>query len=76
MQGSPSISRVDAVVDFDWSTGLVTQYGKDYVSARWFGKIRSYQSETFTFYVYADQGARLWIDHVLIIDSWNKCVAR
>jgi hypothetical protein len=66
LQGSPVTSRVDPVLDFNWGLGLVTAYGRDYVSARWTGKVLAPVSEVFTFFVYADNAVRMWIDHDLV----------
>lgn len=30
-------------------------------------------SESYTFYVLADDSARLWVDDVLLFDKWNEC---
>ena len=73
LQGDPVISRIDATANFLWGTGLVTTYGRDYVSARWSGKVRPHVSEMFTFFLFADEGARMWVDHQLVIDSWDHC---
>lgn len=52
------------------------------MSARWRGKLLAPSSETFTLYVKADDGARLYVDHELVIDAWegnflgpHRCVA-
>ncbi|CAM9356761.1 unnamed protein product, partial [Laminaria digitata] len=58
-------------VKFNWGTGAITPYGRDYVSARWQGKLLSPSSETFTLYLRADDAARLYIDHELVIDAWE-----
>lgn len=58
-------------VKFNWGTGAITPYGRDYVSARWQGKLLSPSSETFTLYLRADDAARLYIDHQLVIDAWE-----
>ncbi|CAM9800578.1 unnamed protein product [Ectocarpus sp. 6 AP-2014] len=69
--GAPAVQRVDAQVKFSWGTGAITPYGRDYVSARWSGKLLAPSSETFTLYVKADDGARLYVDHELVIDAWE-----
>ena len=30
-------------------------------------------SETYTFYVNADDSARLWVNGVLLFDKWDQC---
>ncbi|CAM9116620.1 unnamed protein product, partial [Sphacelaria rigidula] len=69
--GSPTVQRVDPEVKFYWGTGAITPYGRDYVSAQWVGKLLGPSTETFTVYLRADDAARLYIDHELIIDTWE-----
>jgi hypothetical protein len=70
--GSPSIERIDPAINFDWGTGPITKFGRDFVSARWHGKLMPPTSELYTIYMTADDGARLWIDHELVIDTWES----
>ncbi|CAN0387446.1 unnamed protein product, partial [Scytosiphon promiscuus] len=69
--GAAVVQRVDAQVKFNWGTGAITPYARDYVSARWQGKLLAPSSETFTLYVKADDAARLYVDHELVIDAWE-----
>ena len=39
---------------------------------RWEGKIRPFYSETYTFIATTDDGARLWVDGVPLIDRWDS----
>ena len=71
--GSPSIERIDPTIDFDWSTGLVTEDSNDYVSVTWSGKIQVPKTETYTFYLTADDSAMLYLDHELLIDASEVC---
>jgi hypothetical protein len=45
------------------------------VSARWVGKIVAPTTELYTLYLFADDGARLWLDHEMLIDAWDGRVA-
>lgn len=65
------VVRTDAVVNFTWGAGAVTTLGRDFVSVRWEGYVRSSYSETYTFWLDVDDHARLWIDGTLLIDSWT-----
>lgn len=47
--------------------------GADYFSVRWAGHVLPRYSETYTFYVAKDDGARLWVNGQLIIDSTGCC---
>lgn len=40
-------------------------------SVRWSGTVEAYTSETYTFTTRTRGGVRLWIDDVLLIDTWN-----
>lgn len=68
-----SVTRVDPTVDFDWEKGSPDPaVGPDKCSARWTGQIQAEFTEPYTFYVIADEGARLWIDGKLVIDAWKN----
>lgn len=69
----PDISRVDSTINFQWGDGVITTYGKDYVSIRWSGKLKPAFSEMYTIFAYADDGVRVWIDKQLVIDKWGTC---
>jgi hypothetical protein len=86
LAGSPAFSRRDVRVDFDWGSlikpgGSLRQagfrdLGADNYSVRWTGQILSRFSETYTFKVTADDGARLFIrpaggEAAAVIDAWN-----
>lgn len=40
-------------------------------SVRWTGELEAYSSETYTFETVTRGGVRLWINDVLVIDSWS-----
>jgi ferric-dicitrate binding protein FerR (iron transport regulator) len=68
-----SVTRVDATIDFDWGkTSPDPAIAPDKFSARWTGRIEPLYTEPYTFYVIADEGARLWIDGKLVIDGWTN----
>ena len=69
--GAPSVDRIDPTVNFYWGTGLVTEYSHDYVSVRWSGKLRVDKTEEYTLYILADDGARVFLNHSLLIDAWD-----
>ncbi len=62
-------TRVDATVDFDWGTNApgFGGLGSNNFSIRWSGQIEPRYSETYTFYVTADEGATLWVNDRLIV---------
>lgn len=65
------LTRIDSTVDFDWGGGSpAPEIGPDTFSARWTGRIRPQFSQTYTFWVTADDGVRLYVGGQLIIDRW------
>lgn len=65
------IERTDRTVNFDWDTGSPhPAVNPDSFSVRWTGRVEPLYSETYTFYTNTDDGVRLWVDNVLIIDKW------
>ena len=71
LSGAPVWSQVDPVVLFDWNeqppTGLPSP---DHFSIRWTGEIQAKYTEPCTFYLYTDDGVRVWLNEQLIIDNW------
>ena len=72
---NPVITRVDPMLDFNWGLGLLTDYAKDYVSVRWAGKLRAPTTETYTLFVRADDAVKVWVDHVVRVDTWSGATA-
>src|SRR6185436_8901239 len=65
------ISRTDPTVDFDWASGSPDPtIAADSFSIRWSGQVQPQFSETYTFYTTSDDGVRLWVNNVLLIDKW------
>lgn len=63
--------QVDPTVNANWGTGSPDPtMGVDSFSVRWTGQITPTYSETYTFYTTTDDGVRLWVNGVLIIDHW------
>ena len=76
-------TRMDATIDFDWNGGrpvpapsptMKKDIGPSYFSARWRGMVRPLYSEVYTFSIAVDDGAKLWINDLLVIDHWySRC---
>ncbi|HZE98511.1 MAG TPA: PQQ-dependent sugar dehydrogenase [Planctomycetota bacterium] len=65
------LARTDSTVNFDWGSGSPDpSIGADTFSVRWTGQVQANATETVTFYTTTDDGVRLWIDNVLIIDHF------
>jgi len=73
---NPVLTRRDATIDFDWGTGSPAPLlAADKFAVRWMARLQSNYSETYTFYAYSDEGARVWIDDKLVIDQWTAHTA-
>lgn len=46
-----------------------------FFSARWLGQVMAEKTEPYSFYVVADEGARLWVNAELVIDRWEQATA-
>ena len=61
------------MLDFQWTTDdLITETGKDYISIRWTGYLLPAFSEVYTVQVTVNDGARVWVDDVLLIDQYDN----
>lgn len=64
-------TRIDPVINFNWGTTRINnKIGPDSYSIRWTGFVQPEYSQTYTFYVTSDDGARLWVNNQLIINNW------
>ena len=71
-----TFSRLDQTVNFDWSTGSPNAaIDADTFSARWTGFVKPTTTETYTFLTQTDEGVRLWVNGVLVIDNWTAHIA-
>jgi len=69
--GALVLTRVDPQVDFDWLLGSPgAPLPIDNFSVRWTGFVTAPTSGNYTFSTTTDDGVRLWIGGVLVVDSW------
>jgi hypothetical protein len=64
-------TRVDSSVDFAWAGGMNNLGQTAFFSVRWSGQVRAEKSETYTIYTQSDDGVRVYIDGVLVIDNFT-----
>jgi hypothetical protein len=65
------VVRTDATVNFNWGTGSPdATVGVDTFSARWTGQVEAPETGTFTFCTDTDDGGRLWVNNVQVVNSW------
>ena len=70
--GTP-VSRIDRELSLGSdANGRWPVTDSDDVSARWTGEIVPRYTETYTLWMEHDDGARLWIDNLLVVDGWNN----
>lgn len=65
--------RIDPVLEFANTTGTpAIGLPVDSFSVKWKGKIKPKYTETYTFKITHDNGARLWVNGTLLIDQWDS----
>jgi hypothetical protein len=67
------MQRIDPTVDFNWGdyspeAGVVNVDG---FKVRWTGEVEIPTSGTYTFHTQTDDGVRLWVNDIQIIDNWT-----
>jgi glucose/arabinose dehydrogenase len=69
-----AFTRLDPKIDFNWGEGSPSMkaLGDDFWLVRWEGFIEPIIDDAYTFSVFSDDGARLWVDNVLIVDEWHN----
>jgi LysM repeat protein len=71
LTGTPAFSRSAKLVNFDFGTkGPGSGIGANNFSIRC-TRTRTLENGTYLFYARADDGVRVWIDNVLVIDQWH-----
>jgi hypothetical protein len=66
-----TVTRIDPAVNFDWNkSGPASTIQADTFSARWTGFVQPQYGETYTFITNTDDGVRLWVNGVQIINRW------
>jgi hypothetical protein len=71
LTGTPVLVRTDPGVDFAWgTTGPGAPLPGTGYSVRWSGDLEAAFTETYTIYVYADDGVKLWFNGELLVDKW------
>jgi PA14 domain len=71
LSGSSVLVRVDPVIDFDWAGQAPDpKVPADDFSVRWTGFLKPGVSGTYTLFVRANDGIRLWLDNKTLIDKW------
>lgn len=68
-----TVTRVDPEINFNWGTGSPdSAIAADTFSARWTGQVLPAFTETYTFYTTSDDGIRMSVNGVQIINNWTN----
>lgn len=73
LAGTPVVTRTENNINYDYGNGAppsTTTVGNDNFSVRWRARVKPQFSETYTFTTETDDGARLWVNGVLLVDKW------
>jgi len=70
LSGAPALTRTDSTVNFTWSGSAGAGVTSDNFEARWTGQVQAQFSETYQFCTITDDGVRVWINDVPVIDQW------
>lgn len=71
LSGSPVETRVDGKIHFDWGAGSPgNAVNSDGFSALWTA-INSFETGAYRFTTTTDDGVRLYVDGVLVVDDWS-----
>jgi hypothetical protein len=72
----PAGTRVDPTINFapDWGSkpAGTSVTADDNYSVRWTGFVQTSTAGSWTFYTRSNDGVRLWIDNVLVINNWTN----
>ncbi len=70
LSGTPKLTRSDSTINFDWGQGSPNAViPVDHFSVRW-TKTSNFTAGDYQFSTYTDDGVRLKIDGVTVIDKW------
>jgi LysM repeat protein len=71
LSGNPKFTQYETVVDHNWGTaGPGNGVAGTTFSARW-NRTRYFDAGQYRFNVKVDDGVRVWLDGILIIDEWH-----
>jgi hypothetical protein len=66
------MTRIDPQIDFYWASGSPAGVRADQFAAKWVADLESPTSEPYTIWTLTDDGVRVWVDEVLVIDNWTE----
>jgi hypothetical protein len=70
LSGTPFLVLNERAIDFDWDAGAPANgMPTDHFSVRW-TRTALLDAGTYRFYALSDDGVRLWVDEMTVIDHW------
>lgn len=69
--GTFLLKQIEPHISFNTSAAVAPGVPADNFFARWSGQVVAPTTKTYTFRVSTDDGARLWIDDRLVMNSWQ-----
>jgi PKD repeat protein/uncharacterized membrane protein len=70
--GDPVLRRLDPQIDFAWhGIAPAPEIDPEYFAVRWTGQLEAPTSGEYTFYTSADDGVRVSLNDVELIDAWE-----
>jgi mono/diheme cytochrome c family protein len=71
LSGTAALTRAEAI-NFNWGTAApAAGANSDNFSVRWTGTIAPTTSGTYRFQTYSDDGVRVWVNGVQVINNWT-----
>lgn len=66
-------TRIDPQIDFNWRMGTAPapNMNPEVYSVRWTGRLQAPVSGTYTFSAMVDDGIRVWVGNIKILDAWG-----
>jgi hypothetical protein len=73
LNGVPVLNQIDPQINFNWGGETPSpMLPNDNFSVRWVGEVDVPFSETYTFYANTEDGVRLWVNDIQIMDFWQN----
>ncbi|PCH68120.1 MAG: glycoside hydrolase family 3 [Bacteroidales bacterium] len=71
-EGEPLLTRIDSKLNFDWPWSPAKGVPDDHFSIRWTGFLKPFKSFNGWIGLSSDDGVRMWINNILVVDNWQK----
>jgi regulation of enolase protein 1 (concanavalin A-like superfamily) len=72
LQGNPVAQRVDGPINAKWTVPVPAGVSNEIFSVRWTGSVRAPVSGQYTFETLSDDGVRLWVNNLKMVENWTN----